>query len=473
MDTVEKQEREQVYFKYVMDIATRPTAVLNLDGTIVKFNHLFEKEFLKPATIQEIMDGALLDNWGDLVAQSQHAGYSTFTIENPDNVSEPITSHFMYSAAYHKIFANFKIPPFRKKEIELTYLNAFRRSNRTLFIVDQDGIICDIEGQFDDFFSMNREQFIGRKAVDLVKLFPDWVDEFFEYLKTVDQAGYAKALKPIKISEDTVKYFAFTTFLDEETQMYLTCINDETEKMQLEEQLDHSNSLSSVGQLAASIAHEIKNPMTTLKGFTQLLKKSATQESLRYLSVIDDEINRMELILSEMLALAKPGANVKQLTSLQDVLTDVIRIIYPKALLEQINIVRLDQVPFDELLYLDIDKIKQVLLNLLKNSLESMNSGGTLTVGIEKTNDNRIVLTIADTGKGMNDAQLKQVFMPFFTTKIGGTGLGLPFVLKIIEDHKGEITVESEVGKGSTFTLSFPIPISQTEQIETNEEILS
>ncbi len=106
---------------------------------------------------------------------------------------------------------------------------------------------------------------------------------------------------------DDVSYYQISTLYDSETQTYLIRMNDRTEEMAMEKRLAHSNSLSTIGELAASIAHEIRNPMTTLKGFVQLLKISATADTMKYLSVIDEEIDRMESILSEMLILSKPG----------------------------------------------------------------------------------------------------------------------------------------------------------------------
>ena len=106
----------------------------------------------------------------------------------------------------------------------------------------------------------------------------------------------------------------------------------------------------------------------------------------------------------------------------------------------------------DSLLYGDSDKFKQVLLNLFKNALESMTKGGKLSIElIEKGGD--LILSIADTGKGMTRHQVNQVFMPFFSSKAGGTGLGLPFVLKTVEEHGGTIAVESQIEKGTKFIL--------------------
>ena len=233
-------------------------------------------------------------------------------------------------------------------------------------------------------------------------------------------------------------------------------MKDCTDEKLLEQRLAHSDSLSAIGELAASIAHEIRNPMTTLKGFTQLLKLSASTDSLRYISVIEDEIERMGSILNEMLDLSKPTNNKSAVFSLEVLINDMIQIVRPKAMMEGISVVFQESMLETSLILGDSDKLKQVLLNLFRNAFEAMTSDGLLTIQLGTDVRSNITLTVTDTGKGMNKSQINQLFMPFFTSKAEGTGLGLPFVLKTIEEHGGTITVESELEKGTTFILSLP-----------------
>ena len=193
-----------------------------------------------------------------------------------------------------------------------------------------------------------------------------------------------------------------------------------------------------------------------MKGFTQLLKVSATEDSIRYISVIEDEIERMESILGEMLVLSKPSEKKKSVILFGSIGRrygfDTIsesghgwnRSCYSRSELSS-----------NPLIFGDSDKMKQVLLNLFKNALESMQVGGKLSIHLSES-DEKLVLSITDTGKGMTHHQVSQVFMPFFSSKPGGTGLGLPFVLKTVEDHGGTIAVESQVGDRDKIHIDLP-----------------
>ena len=150
--------------------------------------------------------------------------------------------------------------------------------------------------------------------------------------------------------------------------MFITRMADHTEQVILEKRLAHKESLYEVGQLAASIAHEIRNPITTLKGFTQLLRNSTAEESEKYLTVIDDEIIRMESILNEMLILSKPSIEEKTFISLPKLLSTMIKLFQPKARIEGISIIQYTGDLDEVFIFGDEAKLKQVLLNLMKNS---------------------------------------------------------------------------------------------------------
>lgn len=134
----------------------------------------------------------------------------------------------------------------------------------------------------------------------------------------------------------------------------------------------------------------------------------------------------------------------------------MIQIVQPKALMDGITIVQKETALSDTLITGDAAKLKQAILNLLKNAFEAISNRGVVTVSIDLDEKNRIVLTITDTGKGMSLKQINQMFLPFVSSKADGTGLGLPFVLKTMENHDGEITVRSEIGYGTTISLHFP-----------------
>lgn len=180
----------------------------------------------------------------------------------------------------------------------------------------------------------------------------------------------------------------------------------------------------------------------------------------------------MEEILSEMLNLSKPTVRNKKIISVNGLIKNIVRIIHPKATLEN-KIIQNYERNFEMCLVGEEGRLKQVFLNLLKNSLESMHPGGTLSIFTQKCEGNFVNIIIKDTGKGIDEQNLNQIFMPYFTTRPDGTGLGLPFVLKTVEDHEGTVSVSSEVGKGTSFILTFPL-IEQNYAIhkETVKEIV-
>ena len=164
----------------------------------------------------------------------------------------------------------------------------------------------------------------------------------------------------------------------------------------------------------------------------------------------------MESILGEMLVLSKPSEKKKSIFSLEVLVGDMVSILSPKAVMDGIEVIQRVELSRTPLIFGDSDKMKQVLLNLFKNALESMQIGGKLSIHLTESEDEKLLLSITDTGKGMTHHQVSQVFMPFFSSKPGGTGLGLPFVLKAVEDHGGTIAVESQIGEGTKFILTFP-----------------
>jgi two-component system, sporulation sensor kinase D len=223
------------------------------------------------------------------------------------------------------------------------------------------------------------------------------------------------------------------------------------ERMQNEAQ-----KLELVGTLAASTAHEIRNPLTGIKGFIHLLsEKYRDDESQLYFSVIQKEINRINQIVSEFLVLGKPTVQKFERYDLREIIKELSPIIDSQAHLH--NVVYqtiIDPTPF--MVLCSKDHIKQVILNLTKNALEAMPIGGVLTVSLSKEND-VCKLEISDTGQGIPEEALSKIFTPFFTMKDTGTGLGLVVCQRIIHMHKGRIEIRSKVNEGTVVTIFLPI----------------
>lgn len=226
---------------------------------------------------------------------------------------------------------------------------------------------------------------------------------------------------------------------------------------QLAFQLDY---FSNIGKLAAGIAHEIRNPLTSVKGFIQLMKpfleKIGKEE---YAKIAMDEIDRANLLIQEFLNAAKPREQEFACVEINQIIKDVGILFESEANLKNI-IIKTKLAPENPVIYGDKNQIKQVIINLLKNSIEAINqvknSGGIIYLCTE-VEQKEVFVYIRDNGCGMSREEIEQAFDPFFTTKSTGTGLGLSICSKIIDEHGGSIQVDSIKGKGTTFKLLLPM----------------
>lgn len=225
-----------------------------------------------------------------------------------------------------------------------------------------------------------------------------------------------------------------------------------------EEYLQRSEKLALVGQLAAGLAHEIRNPLTTVKGFCQLVKgQSLTEKGREYVEVILTELERVNVLVKEFLLLTKPAAPRMELVKLKGFLEDVVYLMTSEALLHDVTIrmYLADDLPD---ITADAEQLKQVAINLTLNAIEAMPGGGTLQVKAYPTQDlKEVVLEFQDTGTGIPEDKVKHIFEPFFSTKEEGTGLGLSITLRIVENHGGSIHVTSQYGQGTTFVVRLPV----------------
>jgi len=215
--------------------------------------------------------------------------------------------------------------------------------------------------------------------------------------------------------------------------------------------------LELVGTLAASTAHEIRNPLTGISGFLQLLKeKYKSKEDQQYFSIIEKEVKRIEEIASEFLLLGKPLAHNHKPFNLVEILKEVTPIIESECELSNIKL-HFDLLDNNEIwINCTKDHIKQVIFNISKNAIDAMENGGALHISLY-TNNQYAIMTFKDTGKGIPSQYLSKIFEPFFTLKDYGTGLGLPICKRITEMYNGNIEIESEINKGTCVTITLPI----------------
>lgn len=224
-----------------------------------------------------------------------------------------------------------------------------------------------------------------------------------------------------------------------------------------QDRLVRSERLATIGEMAAHVAHEIRNPLVIIGGFARSILKAPhkVEENITSARIIVEEVSRLEKILANVLDFAKITKPVKQPVNINKIIDETCFLI--KDNLKDRNIVLSKELhPELPLVLADPQQIKQALLNVLQNAIYSMPQGGKLLVKTEQ-NKERLLIEIKDTGKGIPPDILENMFNPFFTTRPGGTGLGLAVTQKIIEDHEGKIEVESQVGQGTTFRFTLPI----------------
>lgn len=233
--------------------------------------------------------------------------------------------------------------------------------------------------------------------------------------------------------------------------------------VEMERQLEKAERLSSLGQLAAGVAHEIRNPLNAISMASQRLKREfvpaeakKTEEFEAMTGVIRDEIRRLNRIIEEFLTFSKSRKLELRDAPLQEALQRIVTLISAEAAEKGIAI-RSDWKEKPIVIPMDKDKLQQAFLNLVKNAMESISGAGQITLSIGKPEKGRVGVRIVDTGCGMTTEELDRIFNPEYTTKEKGLGLGLPLAHEIIRGHGGEIRVLSRKGKGTTFEILLPL----------------
>ncbi|MCM3692624.1 PAS domain S-box protein [Neobacillus niacini] len=323
---------------------------------------------------------------------------------------------------------------------------------------DAKGIITSVNDKFCEISKYSREEIIGKDHAILnsgqhPKLF------FKDLWKTIGEGKVWKGEIRNKAKDGTY-YWVDTTivpFLNENGKpyQYVAIRNDITERKKTEEVLHRQDKLAAVGQLAAGVAHEIRNPLTSMKGYAEFLTLDEQDpERLEFMNIILDEIERVNTIVEDFMVLAKPKMVELEEKNVVPVIKNVVSLLEFEARKKHVKLT------FDcphEIIQIECDenRLKQVFLNFIKNGIEAMPNGGELHV---KTmiQDNNVQISIQDTGVGIPKEKLKQLGEPFYTTKKNGNGLGLMVSFKIIENHNGKVFVESEPNKGTTFNILLP-----------------
>jgi PAS domain S-box-containing protein len=354
-----------------------------------------------------------------------------------------------------------------RKKAEAHLKASIKDNNDIRFALDQSsivaftdarGIITGVNEKFCEISKYSREDLIGQDHRILNSGFHS--KEFFKNLWKIIGEGHVWKGEIRNKAKDGTFYWVDTTivpFLNESGKpyQYVAIRSDITERKKAEEVMHRQDKLAAVGQLAAGVAHEIRNPLTSMRGYAEFLQLDEKDpERLEFLNIILDEIERVNSIVEDFMVLAKPKAVELEEKNVVPVIKNVVSLLEFEARKKN---VRFHFECDHEIIQIECDenRLKQVFLNFIKNGIEAMPNGGDLHV---KTfiHDNNVQISIQDTGVGIPKEKLNKLGEPFFTTKKNGNGLGLMVSFKIIESHNGKVFVESEPNKGTTFNILLP-----------------
>lgn len=306
------------------------------------------------------------------------------------------------------------------------------------------------------FGAESKEQLLRIDPLTLVH--PDYLEHGLERRRLVDEGRRVAELAESKYvrldgSVIDVEVKSIPTLFGGAPAVH-TILQDVTDRKQTQELMQLSGKLTAAGQLAAGIAHEIRNPLTSLKGFLRLIQRGAHDKPM-YFRIMDEELHRVETILEELLLLAKPNVATMAEVPMGAVLGGVVSLLETQARLKNIEFaVRLPEEPM--LVHGDKNHLKQVFINAVKNAVEAMPDGGRIAIEAEAA-DGNAEIRVTDEGIGIPPEHLALIGRPFFTTKEYGSGLGLNVSFTIVKQHGGTIHLESEPGQGTTLTVRLPL----------------
>ncbi|WP_433944898.1 ATP-binding protein [Paenibacillus sp. SN-8-1] len=331
-----------------------------------------------------------------------------------------------------------------------------RQTADAIHLTDPEGKIIRVNKAFEQLYGWTSEEVQG---VCLFNIPESLRQEESLWKKKLSEGIPVYSAETVRLTKEGAEVrvsISESPIFDEEGRItaYVIISRDMTERNKMEELLRRSEKLTTVGQLAAGVAHEIRNPLTTLKGFLQLQLQTKKLNS-QHTDLMLSELDRINLIVSEFLILAKPQAVHFQVKDIRYILGDVISLLDSQAHLHSIEFSMNFSVEA-LLVHCEENQLKQVFINLLKNAMEAMPDGGTIHMETWRREPDSVMIRIIDEGEGISKEALAKLGEPFFTNKESGTGLGLMISQRIIESHKGTMDIESELGRGTTVTVALP-----------------
>lgn len=300
----------------------------------------------------------------------------------------------------------------------------------------------------------------GLEGMSLGEVFPNHPDLLMRIQETLTATKAVKGLElPLITGDGRTKTLAVSLFpliYDQVSRGAVLIFDDVTELKHLREHMLRNDKLAALGELSAGIAHEIRNPLAIIKAIEETMRRELVghAEAVKQLEMIDEEVERANRVVNGLIDTAKPRRGVRKTLSLNEIVTEVLLMI--DNYLGQHNVLADFQPGAAAPVLADAEQIKQVIDNLVFNSVQAMPEGGKLTISTGLADQTQVILVVSDSGKGIEPSSLPRVFDPFFTTKPKGTGLGLAVVHRIVDEHGGLISLSSEYGKGTRVEVVLP-----------------
>jgi PAS domain S-box-containing protein len=465
------QESEQKY-RSLLQYHPENVCLFDLEGNMVEINPEVERLLQKP---KRLLLGTSFTDYldrRDVVMAYEEFVETTkgeprkFQIRVPKEDNSvtylEVTSIPMYMNGILKGVYGVARDITKKKEMEQeliatkNLLESFiENTSDAIMLTSKKGCILRVNQAFENLYGWRKDEVVGK---DILKIFHDFKDEVKMLFQGVQDGEMFRNVDTIRRRLDgTPLYVSITAspIKNGEGDIYgvSSIVRDITDRKQTEELLRRSEKLAVIGQLAAGVAHEIRNPLTSLKGFLQLFHEmKMTSDDI--LQVMMDEINRIEMITNEFLSLAKPHVTKFDYYPINDIMGQVVKLGEIEGGVSNIMI-ETQFHPCSPVIFGDANKLKQVFLNIIKNSIEAVGQKGVITISTS-LKEECVSISIADNGVGIEENRLKYVGEPFYSTKEKGTGLGLMVSRKIIEEHKGEMVITSEIENGTTVEIKLP-----------------
>lgn len=355
-------------------------------------------------------------------------------------------------------------------------LQSLMENSREGHCVLQDGLIRYANVSFGTMIPTNRLYLSRSEGHHLDEVVTD--EQVLEYLQGLE-AGDEENAREFSFQQGSeVRIISIVNrTLEIDDKPYLDIVTRDVTSLRRDQaRLRRSESLAAMTTMAAGVAHEIKNPLAAMQIHIQLLRKAfqrkgslTLDDAQRYLGVLEEEIGHLNGIAVDFLFAVRPmnvSLSKQRIDAVIGALEDFVR---PELEEHGIRLVVKIQ-PFLPQLLIDVNYLRQALLNIVKNAMNAMEDGGRLDIDVWSDGD-YVKISVKDTGCGIDQEHIGKIFEPYFTTKASGTGLGLTVVYKIVKEHDGDISVSSEVGKGTTFTISLPVPSDERIAIENIEEV--